>query len=56
MHHDASKRSNSHPFFPHERVPTFLGSVDNVFEIDQFYKYYSETQDEDDAYDDSSEQ
>jgi fructose-1,6-bisphosphatase I len=26
----------------HERVPTFLGSVENVFELDQFYQYYSE--------------
>lgn len=24
----------------HERVPTFLGSVENVFELDQFHKYY----------------
>jgi fructose-1,6-bisphosphatase I len=24
----------------HQRVPTFLGSIDNVFELDQFYKYY----------------
>lgn len=31
----------------HERVPTFLGSVDNVFELDQFYKYYGEEDDED---------
>ena len=23
-----------------ERVPTFLGSVENVFELDQFHKYY----------------
>lgn len=26
----------------HQRVPTFLGSIENVFELDQFYKYYSE--------------
>lgn len=26
----------------HQRVPTFLGSVENVFELDQFYKYYGE--------------
>lgn len=26
----------------HERVPTFLGSVENVFELDQFHKYYGE--------------
>jgi len=24
----------------HVRVPTFLGSVENVFELDQFHKYY----------------
>lgn len=24
----------------HERVPTFLGSIDNVFELDQFFQYY----------------
>jgi len=23
------------------RVPTFLGSLENVYELDQFYKYYS---------------
>lgn len=26
----------------HQRVPTFLGSIDNVFELDQFCRYYSE--------------
>jgi len=26
----------------HMRVPTFLGSTENVFELDQFHKYYSE--------------
>jgi fructose-1,6-bisphosphatase len=26
----------------HQRVPTFLGSVENVYEIDQFYKYYGD--------------
>ncbi|KAL3781294.1 hypothetical protein HJC23_006518 [Cyclotella cryptica] len=26
----------------HERVPTFLGSVENVFELEQFHKYYGE--------------
>jgi len=26
----------------HQRVPTFLGSIENVFELDQFCKYYSE--------------
>lgn len=25
----------------HMRVPTFLGSIDNVFELDQFHQYYS---------------
>ena len=30
----------------HERSPLFLGSVENVFELDQFYEYYD---DEDDA-------
>lgn len=25
----------------HQRVPTFLGSIDNVFEFDQFHKYYA---------------
>ena len=27
----------------HQRVPTFLGSIENVFELDQFYRYYSDT-------------
>ena len=26
----------------HVRVPTFLGSVENVFELDQFHKYYGQ--------------
>ena len=26
----------------HQRVPTFLGSIENVFELDQFCQYYSE--------------
>lgn len=30
----------------HERVPTFLGSVENVFELDQFHKYYGEEEDD----------
>jgi len=30
----------------HERVPTFLGSVENVFELDQFYKYYGNDDDD----------
>lgn len=27
---------------PHQRVPTFLGSIENVYEVDQFHKYYGE--------------
>jgi len=30
----------------HDRVPTFLGSIENVFELDQFYTYYSDEDDE----------
>jgi fructose-1,6-bisphosphatase len=30
------------PSASHERVPTFLGSMENVFELDQFHKYYWE--------------
>ena len=26
----------------HMRVPTFLGSIENVFELDQFHQYYSD--------------
>ena len=26
----------------HERTPVFLGSVENVFELDQFYEYYED--------------
>lgn len=26
----------------HQRVPTYLGSVENVFELDQFFRYYSD--------------
>ena len=36
----------------HQRVPTYLGSVENVFELDQFFRYYS---DENDAEDSSTE-
>ena len=32
----------------HQRVPTFLGSIDNVFELDQFFQYYGGDSDEDD--------
>lgn len=30
----------------HERVPTFLGSIENVFELDQFFQYYGGDDDE----------
>jgi len=40
------------PTETHERVPTFLGSIDNVFELDQFYQYYGGT-DEDKTGDES---
>lgn len=33
----------------HQRVPTFLGSTENVFELDQFHQYYSEDGDEGEA-------
>jgi fructose-1,6-bisphosphatase I len=33
----------------HERTPVFLGSVENVFELDQFFQYYGD--DDDDAID-----
>ena len=26
----------------HDRVPTFLGSIDNVYELDQFHQYYDD--------------
>jgi fructose-1,6-bisphosphatase I len=26
----------------HQRIPTFLGSIENVFELDQFHEYYSD--------------
>jgi fructose-1,6-bisphosphatase I len=26
----------------HERVPAFLGSVENVYELEQFFTYYSD--------------
>ena len=26
----------------HQRVPTFLGSLENVFELDQFFQYYED--------------
>jgi len=30
----------------HQRVPTFLGSIENVFELDQFHEYYSDEKDD----------
>lgn len=33
---------NIRPSDIHERVPTFLGSIENVYELDQFCKYYSD--------------
>jgi fructose-1,6-bisphosphatase I len=29
----------------HQRVPTFLGSIENVYELDQFHEYYSDSND-----------
>lgn len=29
------------------RVPTFLGSTENVFELDQFYRYYGDDEKDD---------
>lgn len=37
----------------HQRVPTFLGSVENVYEIDQFFRYYGDSSDTEDMDDDS---
>ena len=31
------------PLHIHQRVPTFLGSMENVFELDQFYKFYGDS-------------
>ena len=33
----------------HMRVPTFLGSIENVFELDQFHQYYSDGDDTSDS-------
>jgi fructose-1,6-bisphosphatase I len=33
---------NVRPTEIHQRVPTFLGSTENVYEVDQFYKYYGD--------------
>jgi fructose-1,6-bisphosphatase I len=30
------------PTAVHMRVPTFLGSIDNVYELDQFHQYYDD--------------
>jgi fructose-1,6-bisphosphatase len=30
----------------HQRVPTFLGSKENVYELDQFHQYYGGDDDE----------
>eukprot|EP00980_Cylindrotheca_fusiformis_P011282 scaffold2597_cov116-Cylindrotheca_fusiformis.AAC.10 len=30
----------------HQRTPVFLGSVENVFELDQFYSYYGDEDEE----------
>ena len=40
------------PMEIHQRVPTFLGSLDNVFELDQFFRYYGG--DEEDNSDESN--
>ena len=37
---------NVKPHEIHQRVPTFLGSLENVFELDEFYKYYSDDSDD----------
>jgi fructose-1,6-bisphosphatase I len=30
----------------HQRVPTFLGSIENVYELDQFFQYYGDADNE----------
>jgi fructose-1,6-bisphosphatase len=30
------------PTAVHMRVPTFLGSIENVYELDQFHQYYDD--------------
>ncbi|GKY93207.1 hypothetical protein MPSEU_000288500 [Mayamaea pseudoterrestris] len=42
-----SRILNVKPCEIHQRVPTFLGSIENVYELDQFYKYYGDGDDED---------
>jgi len=39
----------------HQRIPTFLGSIENVFELTQFYKYYGEETGENDTESDNNE-
>merc|ERR1719221_1658725 len=36
------------PNYIHQRVPTFLGSIENVFELDQFFQYYGDDSSSDD--------
>lgn len=36
----------------HQRTPVFLGSVENVFELDQFYKYYGDEKSKEERQDD----
>lgn len=35
----------------HARTPVFLGSVENIFELDQFFEYYDDVLDDDDEHD-----
>jgi fructose-1,6-bisphosphatase I len=34
----------------HQRTPVYLGSVENVFELDQFFSYYGENEAEEDKH------
>ena len=36
----------------HQRTPVFLGSVENVFELDQFFKYYGDEKSKEERQDD----
>ena len=38
----------------HQRVPTFLGSIENVFELDQFFQYYGSDEKDEDEIDDKT--
>jgi fructose-1,6-bisphosphatase I len=38
---------NIKPTTIHQRVPTFLGSVENIYELDQFYEYYGDDRTDD---------